>query len=355
MRVKSLDGLRGLAALLVVVSHFAELAGVKVLGSGAAQIGVMIFFALSGYLMGHLYFSAPPTIDNVARFFQRRTARVLPLYYLLVLSSLAVTLVAVHWHYWIYPLKLDAALLHLIPIHGTSVLWTIPVEIHFYLLFPVIWWLRHRVPGGALFLLCGLVAFGLYVHTFNTPDTSIKALTMVVHYFAAGLILACFAHSASRRWNLVFVASFAALPLFYPAIGHLVPTPLADGVTLRQTAQAMWGSPLYLGMVALLLLATIRSPLAAKVLGSTPFSLLGSISYSLYLLHMPVFWYFNRFTPLGKDPAVFALFAMPAALVVAWVSYRLIECPARAYINSRELPEFGPAPETTPAGTAVAR
>ena len=59
--IPALDGLRGLAAVIVLVSHVSNNVGLwgGVLGHGGGQIGVMIFFVLSGYLMGFLYLDRP--------------------------------------------------------------------------------------------------------------------------------------------------------------------------------------------------------------------------------------------------------------------------------------------------------
>jgi len=86
-RIPSLDGLRGLAAYIVVVSHVSNATGLwdKNFGNGAGQIGVMIFFVLSGFLMGHLYIGREWSLDAVKRFCVSRVARVFPLYLALVI------------------------------------------------------------------------------------------------------------------------------------------------------------------------------------------------------------------------------------------------------------------------------
>ncbi|TIW24509.1 MAG: acyltransferase, partial [Mesorhizobium sp.] len=60
-RLQNLDGLRGLAALLVVAGHLCNVLGVLpgIFGAGGAQVGVQLFFCLSGFLMGMLYLNAP--------------------------------------------------------------------------------------------------------------------------------------------------------------------------------------------------------------------------------------------------------------------------------------------------------
>src|ERR1700726_3367243 len=81
-----LDGLRGLAAYLVVLSHVSNKSNLwdTLFGAGGGQIGVMLFFVLSGYLMGVLYLDRPFTFAEVRAYVVRRIGRVLPLFYLVV-------------------------------------------------------------------------------------------------------------------------------------------------------------------------------------------------------------------------------------------------------------------------------
>ena len=85
--IKSLDGLRGLAALIVLCAHLGNELKMPYITGGAGQIGLMLFFALSEFLMGHLYLHEQPTPANVARFWQHRIARVYPLFAVVTLIS----------------------------------------------------------------------------------------------------------------------------------------------------------------------------------------------------------------------------------------------------------------------------
>ena len=137
---RSLDGLRGLAAYTVVVSHFSNSTGIfgGLFGSGAGQVGVLLFFVLSGFLMGRLYFDRPLSVTRVGDFFRRRFARVVPLYLIVVLASyLWLRWYGIPWP--LYGVTGDALLAHLLFVDGTGILWTVPTEIQFYVLFPLFW------------------------------------------------------------------------------------------------------------------------------------------------------------------------------------------------------------------------
>src|SRR5580704_17034654 len=85
-----LDGLRGLAAYVVVVSHISNESNLwnGLLGRGGGQLGVMLFFVLSGYLMGALYLDRPFRAGEVWAYAVRRIARVVPLFYVVVTLAL---------------------------------------------------------------------------------------------------------------------------------------------------------------------------------------------------------------------------------------------------------------------------
>ena len=78
-QIPALNGLRALAAYVVVISHFSSKShflDYPFWQSG--RLGVMIFFMLSGFLMGHLYIETPLSAGSLGKFFSRRLARVVP-------------------------------------------------------------------------------------------------------------------------------------------------------------------------------------------------------------------------------------------------------------------------------------
>jgi peptidoglycan/LPS O-acetylase OafA/YrhL len=326
-QIRALDGLRGVAALMVMMSHFNLMVPRFLHGAArdSGHAGVMIFFLLSGFLMGLLYLGRPPGRHAAAQFLVRRGARVVPLYLAVVLASFVVD-AAGPQRAWVYDVgRWDALLSHLLLIRGEGVLWTVPLEIQFYLLVPLIWLAYARAPRITLAgLLAAIVAIYLARLVYAAPDHSQLARMMVgLPYFLAGLVLSRFIAPATggRRWDALFVAAAGGTLLLYPA---LMPAQLL-GVAEH------WFSPASLLLVSLLLVASVRSRLAERVLGSLSF--LGRISYGIYLLHFVVIANLVRFTPL--HPKVYLLFALSLALVIAaaYAAHILIERPARDAIN----------------------
>lgn len=153
--IPHLDGLRGFAALLVVVSHFSNRTMVgfdaetlipaflaapslplleKLLlgafGSGDGQLGVMLFFTLSSFLMFYLYFDYAPTASSLRDFAAARVARIFPLFYFV----LGVAAMSTPWlPFTFIDIQPHEILKHVFFLQGNSVLWTIAPELLFYL------------------------------------------------------------------------------------------------------------------------------------------------------------------------------------------------------------------------------
>jgi hypothetical protein len=210
--IPQLDGLRFLAAFIVFVSHFSNITGVfgGRLGQGAGQIGVMVFFMLSAFLMGWLYFPDKISAAGVAGFARRRAARILPLYYSVVIGSwLALKLLGPASPTFAIS---DRALLdNILLIHGTGELWTIPVEVHFYLVFPLLWWLHSRSAEAALAGLTLAILVLAYVDfsAFGARPSIIRH----GHYFLMGCLCAVLHLQARTHWPVTAGPSRLARPV----------------------------------------------------------------------------------------------------------------------------------------------
>lgn len=305
----ALDGLRGLAAATVFISHFSNQTGLfgGLLGRGAGQVGVMLFFALSGFLMGRIYLGQPFSLAAAATYARRRVARVVPLYLVVVAAAFATGL---------YPVTAGNLVEHLLFIRGESVLWTIPVEVQAYALFVPAWAACSRYGRSAVPWLAVLVA--LFLSVGGGPASNV--ITFGFQFFALGMVLS--RAPAVRCLDALFVL---ALMLFFASL------PGVRG-SLGLFEISVWRSTLYLLVIGLLLYAAAYAPLAQATLGSAPMRTLGLISYSVYLLHEPVIGAVAR----GQFSMPVALLAATAAtLIVASATYLVIERPMRRLIAGR--------------------
>ncbi|TDO22521.1 acyltransferase family protein [Pedobacter duraquae] len=149
---KELDGVRGFAALMVIFFHIAQDTDnssllLKFLHKPGSfgQTGVTLFFVLSGFLITRILLEAKLTGNYFSNFYIRRSLRIFPLYYL----GLIVYLVAQpyfvnghttkfqhNWYYWVYLQNIAQTFNW--DIKGPSHFWSLAVEEHFYLVWPII-------------------------------------------------------------------------------------------------------------------------------------------------------------------------------------------------------------------------
>jgi peptidoglycan/LPS O-acetylase OafA/YrhL len=330
VKIRRLNTLRGMAALIVVVSHYSNVSGLwnKVLGEGAGQLGVMLFFLLSGFLMSYLYFDLPASAQNLRNFLAARIARVVPLFYGVVIISFVLTRFAVEpYNTLLYSIGTVPLLFsHLLFLHGESVLWTIPPEIQFYALFAAAWAFRARL-GSSIYPLIGLILIADYFLGFTSATRVIAGftvspiITQALPYFIAGGILGWLYHRwrvPVNTWNNCYLSAVILVPLLYPVIFACI--------TGRQ--HAMWADPgVWLILVAVFFALVFLVPDRNLLLENPVGDFFGRISYSLYLLHAPVL---VQLSNAGLAQGILGLVIfIGAASMVAYASFALFEAPSR--------------------------
>jgi len=334
--IPSLDGIRALSFLVVFAGH----AGFVNLVS--ADLGVTVFFFLSGYLITTLLRSEFERNGRVRidRFWMRRMLRILPPLYLVVLGAVLLsrvlnprgivsgsTLAAQLFFYanyeGIYGVNREAP--------GTGVVWSLAVEEHFYLLFP---WLyvgmqklrmSRNQQAGLLWALCVSILVWRFVLVLIMHSTSARiylATDTRVDAILAGCALAVWKNpvldepwGTRRHWKMYL------LPL---GMALIISSLLLRGEVFRQT----WYFSLQEVALTLLFASAIRFhdwPIF-RLLNWKPVAFVGVLSYSLYLTHDVVLEAIHRVAPLlhGAPRAVVALLVSFAAASLIFV---LIEKP----------------------------
>ncbi len=311
--VPALTGMRAVAALLVVGTHAAFATGQITHGYLGAlyarlEIGVSIFFALSGFLLFRPWVraaasgSAPPPLGRYAR---HRLRRIMPAYLIAVLSTYAIYTVfdpgpnpAQTWHGLLRYLTLtqiytdDFLLTYLHP--GLSQMWSLAVEVSFYAALPALACLlmrRHaeRRPGVLLTRLGVLAAVTpVWLLIANTTDLlpNSAGMWLPAHLacFTGGMAVAVL-EDLGMRWR-----AGATLPMA-AALYLAAATPLGGVILGTDPGWAPITKACLYATIATLVVGTLVLGTANRfmqILSSRVVVWLGEISYEIFLLHVVV-------------------------------------------------------------------
>lgn len=328
-----LTGLRGLAALIVFVSHLANQGMMpQVLGNGFGQIGVMIFFLLSGFLMGHLYLLKSWDKENVRSFIFSRVGRVFPLYiFIVVVSFFVSTLLYPDFHYEINSFKVFFTAMAFVK--APQELWTIPVEVQFYAFFVVVWF-GCKVAKSNFVL--PLMAVTSVVPSFLMYYFTGKLLPVFSTYSFVFFIGIGFSYIYRNRIGFdffserirFFLGGAAILLIFIslPSIRLEHGAVYSDDFYLRT-----WGDPVNWLLVSTLFYAALMNSGSLNFLNGKIFAYLGNISYGFYLIHYPVIVEVNK---LVAPQFVKVGIAFLVVTLLAHLSYVFLENPVNKFIRS---------------------
>lgn len=312
-RVASLTGIRAVAALLVVGTHAAYTTGKYTHGywglvSSRMEIGVPIFFVLSGFLLFRQWVKpatgGPP--PSLSRYAWHRVRRIMPAYIVTVLLAYLIyhfrTAGPNPGHTWmglirnltlmqIYTDGYLGSYLH----QGLTQMWSLAVEAAFYVALPPLAYLllvlicgRRWQPRLLLVALAGLTvispAWLILVHTDHWfPDGARLWLPTYLAWFLGGMMLAVLQAMGVRCY------AFAALPLATICY-FIVSTPIAGAPT---TSPATLGEALYKTVFYAVIATLAVAPLAlgdqgwcSRLLATRPMVWLGEISYEIFLIHL---------------------------------------------------------------------
>ena len=372
-QIPSLDGLRAVSFLIVFLGHASTKRWIP------GDLGLVVFFFLSGYLITTLLrmeFDETGRI-NFRDFYLRRVLRIFPPLYLVLGLGCVLTLTHVLDN-TLRPEAVLAQACHLtnywIVFHGwwygmapgSWIFWSLAVEEHFYLVFPLVYLLMRRrglSPKHQALALLGLCAAVLawrflLVLGFHAPkDRMYVATDTRVDSILFGCILAVWRNPAldsvplsERRLKAVWLplALFALLASF--AVGKVWP---GFEQTLRYTVQGLALFPVFI--------AAIRYPAwgAFRWLNAGWVRTVGLLSYSLYLLHTTVLYGLHYWIK-GSEAAIGVL-ALAVSLALAALIYRFVEKPCAGLrrrlshvLAGRGTPKSGPGGMDGPGGGGAA-
>jgi len=354
-RVVGLDGIRGLAALFVVLNHIFERAWPGYPANRApfwaawmtyGRFAVVMFIALSGFSLGLGPARSGWRFKSIATYAHRRAWRILPPYWAALGFSLVMTWYVLAQPGWPLPNGKSVVVYGLLVQdafsqghHGgfwsagspNRAFWSIAIEAQLYVLLPLLLLLVRRVSARAM---VGLVAaivvtiglLGPHVPLMNsalvkfTPDL---AVLFAVGLLAAGIVTAG-EHTRSRPWAVY------ALAATVPVIALMV----VKGSTWS-SLNLFWLDLAWAPAVGCFLaaIATSRPRPVVRFLDSLLPRSLGSCSYSLYLTHMPIVIAVSYGLVLGRVAT-----GTPTFFVLAAILLPVTVCFARLFAAVFELP-----------------
>jgi len=342
-----LDGIRALAAFLVIATHWPN----NSISLKFGWIGVNIFFVLSGFLITRILIHEKQKNFKIylSNFFYKRVLRIFPIYYLFFFVTASIILLAYYFvpqlstdqllragvntvrndtpYYltYTYNIKLNLSYFFNLTNYSSGFfghLWSLAVEEQFYLVFPfIVYFLNKEALKKlviAIIIICPLIRLWaavvgvhmvtnrywlgefLYTNTFCQADA-----------LAAGALLALSPITLKRHYLNFFLVAFTCLIVglvcfyFLRKAGYF----LVEGKSLGYNFPALWleeYTPHFLinirafyqyslvNLLAVFLIApaTIKKPLFPSLFNSKAASYLGKISYGIYLFHNPMISFF---------------------------------------------------------------
>jgi peptidoglycan/LPS O-acetylase OafA/YrhL len=326
-RLYSLDYLRGIAALGIMIYHlswwiFGEVSPHSFLGKFGVY-GVSIFYVLSGLTLYHVYFlKMQPSLSNLKDFFLKRFFRIYPLLWLVVILTVILNNIPFSFKGMVLNLTGLFGLVRWWSYYATGT-WSIGNELVFYLFFPVFVFLSKKKP--ALFYILSLsilsifLYFAFYRMDINVPLASqwrdyVNPLNQVFLFLSGYLI-----GYLSNNFNLAGKGAFVILLLsvllfvFYPGEGNI-------GAGINRVLF----STSCIGICLSIYKSTFRFP----GIIDRPLILLGEISYSVYLLH-PIVWLvlkkYGAHVFLDLPPLLQMMLAAAVSLGLSYLVYVYFE------------------------------
>jgi peptidoglycan/LPS O-acetylase OafA/YrhL len=376
-RLPGVDGLRAIAAMWVVLFHITAFSharfGHRVPGLDlflrSGSTGVSLFLVLSGFCLYIPFAGGRQHRFHVKEFLVRRCRRLLPAYYTSLIFVLILNLGAFAWLGFrrLSPLQaLWQAVAHALLIHPlfpttfyelNGAYWSLGLEWQLYLSMPILIWGIRRFgikPTVTAAVVCNILyglTLGLMISHGVIAGGGLLAKIVLPNQllgrwaeFAFGMVAAEL-YVTGQISHLMSRAKFL-IPLLIPAFLVAALLPGLHGLVIGAGRHIMYG----LVFFSLLCLVLGSNNVVARVASWKPLVVLGTMSYSLYLVHQPMVQsmayviHTNAHTsPQWTFLAVFAL--IPVIFVTAWILFYTVERRTLSAKRSKQMAELSTSSE----------
>lgn len=326
---RALDGLRGLAVLLVLFGH-ATNQGLTPWLEGTllarGKLGVYLFFLISAYLLDkqiiQVWQQGKGNWNYWRYYIGRRIMRIFPPFLLALITfrlmnEAEYNVVIREWsHVWE----------HLALIRGDHIFWSIPTEFRYYILSPLLLLFCYRFlkfhPTKTLVLLN--VLFVLFANLAMSVDWPRHSTLRYLSIFLVGTFMAA--------WEMLQPKSFDTIKNHKAlnAVGVLAIVGFGVWGSMAEDFTAPWVYPPAAFLWSILLLWSFQKSFWGQFLSLKLLRFIGTISYSLYLFHIPVLMWVKS---LDLNNAVAFPAFLALSIVVAALLHLLVERPALSLVK----------------------
>ncbi|MCI4068614.1 acyltransferase [Dickeya dianthicola] len=336
MKIASIQYLRGLAALLVVVAHNSSLLGGNWTKHIPGALGVDVFFIISGFIMTFITYHTP---DSPVAFIIKRFFRIWPVFFLVWLLSFifvynerSFSQMACTLYFCLQDYSQPG------PTFGYSALgppWTLSYEIMFYFIFAVSMCIsyRHRSYICTLIFVAAMTGFQLYYNSSIDFSSQVSPNIIVMHWwqawiklisntivfeFITGMLLAEFI-VRNRISKLLFSRILAKIIIAIAVAGAFIVGPQVFGLS-----GGFWLASVI--MISVIILSDHNQTGYNRIL-----TFFGDISYSLYIAHYPVMVFLKNHlsdSATSTEKMTIFMFSIAASIVIASVMFIWIETPS---------------------------
>jgi peptidoglycan/LPS O-acetylase OafA/YrhL len=354
--IPAIDGWRALAVAAVVLHHING-NNPLLLGWAIGNLGVAVFFCISGFLAYYVLWRDEHKLGQISYnyFLQRRILRIWPAYFVVIAVAVAHAVSVDDPRasrlagLLTFTLNIDMAAGQPWPLPELTPLWSIAIEKQFYILAPLMYLVlrsRYAIAFCGAIVLLSNVARHLYISTYSGEPGNRGLYYILYTYadtFVIGALLARFylegwrPSRALQTWVAILI--IPVLVIVARAWGASLFPPYPAFTALAYAAVPVAGT--------LAVLMALGNNVAAMILSSLPFRVVGILSYSIYMVHLGALEIAKL---AGADVLMYNLLAVATTLALAAALYLVVERPA--LMLKRKLPPgaAGPFPVTATVG-----